>query len=280
MKRRGQKKNIWVVLLSGVIALAMVITSGVSGGSPGLLSRIVRGFFSPAGKAVTVICRKAEELGDHMDQVEKFRDENTELRSQVARLELEVQKAEQTEKENAELRSMLKLSRQHTTFTFIPADMTGGPSSNFSSDFTINAGSGDGVDVGMCVVSIEGDVVGSVTQVGPSWAEVTTILDPSSQLSACVKGSDYVSVAGGDYSLMSSGRLALKYMPSDCELHIGDEIITTGSGGVYPGGLRIGQVEKVTDDPSGLAETAVLKPFARPDSLSRVFVISYTDSGK
>jgi len=273
LKRRSKQKNLPVVLLAAAIALAMVITASLRDGRPGLLSRAVNGFFYPAQRAVTLVCQAAQEASDRIDLIEKYKDENNELRAQVAQLQVELSQNEDAKKENEELRSLLKLTKENTSFRFIPADVSGGASGNFSSDFTIAMGTADGVDTGMCVVSIEGDVVGSITQTGLHWARVTTILDPTSMVSAAIEGSSFVAVAGGDYACMSQNRFVLKYIPSDCELHIGDVILTTGSGDIYPAGLRLGQVESFAENRSGLDELVIVKPFASPDNLSRVFVV-------
>ena len=155
-------------------------------------------------------------------------------------------------------------------------DVISGNTSNFTSDFTVGSGSADGLSEGMCVVSLEGCVIGSVSRVGSSWAIITTVLDPSVQISACVKGSSEVCVASGDYAVMNTGRFVLKYLPSSSAIHNGDTIVTSGSGGVYPGGLTLGQVEDVTADSSGLTESALIKPAAELHGLSKVFVIVST----
>ena len=159
-------------------------------------------------------------------------------------------------------------------------DVISGRTSNYSSDFTVASGSDAGLSPGMCVVSLEGNVIGSVSRVGNTWAVITSIIDPSVQISACVKGSSEVSVASGDYATMNTGRFVLKYLPLGTAVHNGDAIVTSGSGGVYPGGLTLGYVEDVISDSSGLSESALVRPAAELYGLSKVFVIVSTDAGQ
>ncbi|MBR2521404.1 MAG: rod shape-determining protein MreC [Oscillospiraceae bacterium] len=276
MKRRGKNKNIPVVLLSVVIALAMVLYTSLSGGRTSPVEAAVKGLFSPAQRAVSGLISWVGELQDYVSSVDSYKEENTSLKAELAQLRLQLQSASLAEAENDELRRLLKLSREHESFTFIPVDVISGNTSNYTSDFTVGSGSSAGLSEGMCVVSLEGCVIGSVSRVGSSWAVITTVLDPSVQISACVKGSSEVCVASGDYAVMNTGKFVLKYLSSSSAIHNGDTIVTSGSGGVYPGGLTLGQVDDVTADSSGLSESALIRPAAELHGLSKVFVIVST----
>ena len=73
---------------------------------------------------------------------------------------------------------------------------------------------------------------------------------------------------------MTQGACRLSYLSAQAELVSGDEVLTSGTGGLYPSGLVIGYIEGVYTDPSGLEQYAVLRPAADLDALAQVFVIN------
>jgi len=76
---------------------------------------------------------------------------------------------------------------------------------------------------------------------------------------------------------MSEGKLKLTYLPEDTVLLNGDVIYTSGVGGVYPKGIRIGTVTKVQTDASGMGNYAIIEPAVDLDKLTQVFVITDFD---
>ena len=273
MKRRSKIRNIWLIILSLIIALGMVLTSSLTKGKTGLLEKAVKGFYAPAQLATAQVERWIGDLKDYINRVDALREENARLNEEITRLHQQLRQSEVALKENEELRTLLNLTKSNSNFTYCAADVISGSSSNYSSDFTIDLGTSDGLAEGMCAVSKDGCVIGSISSVGTNWATVTTILDPTCQISAVIDGSKDVGVAGGDYTLMPYNKLLLKYLPGDADIHLGDTVVTTGAGGVYPAGLIIGHIDSVSVDISGMSDNAVLSPAAQLEGLSQVFII-------
>ena len=122
-----------------------------------------------------------------------------------------------------------------------------------------------------------GNLVGMVTTVGPNWATVTTLIDTASEMGGLVGRTDTAAILEGDLALMGEGKLKLTYLPENSDLIAGDEILTSGKGGVYPEGLVVGSVEQVHTDPSGLGRYAVVAPAADLGGLRQIFVIKAFD---
>jgi rod shape-determining protein MreC len=76
---------------------------------------------------------------------------------------------------------------------------------------------------------------------------------------------------------MQEGKLKLSYLPDGAQLVAGDEVLTSGRGGVYPSGLVVGQVEGVFTEASGKTRYAVIQPAVELGSLIEVFVIKDFD---
>jgi rod shape-determining protein MreC len=273
LKRRAKKKNIWLVALAVAAALVMALMSHLSGNEASILEKAVKGFYYPAERAAARAAEAIGDLRDYISMVDELKEENTELKMEIAKLKLELRQAEAAVKENESLKTLLKLTQTMTQFNYAAADVISGSSSSFSSDFTIGSGSSAGLEVGMCVVSWDGHLIGSITSLGSEWATVTTILDPTSRISAVIDETNDVGIAGGDYAYMSSGKLIIRYLQSDAALRSGNTVTTTGTGGKYPPGLIVGYIEKIIPDPSGLSYSAVLRPAADLDDLTQVFII-------
>ena len=125
----------------------------------------------------------------------------------------------------------------------------------------------------MVVVTEYGQVVGLITDIGPNWAAVTTVLDTSLEISASVASAGYTGVVQGAYTTNASGKLRMNYLPSDAVLRNNDQVVTTGST-VYPKGLILGYVEDAGFDETGVAKYAMLRPAADLEDLEQVFVIT------
>ena len=168
---------------------------------------------------------------------------------------------------------MLGLQEEHEDYRFNEAYIVSWDSSSWKSTFTIGKGTRSGLETGMVVVTEYGQVVGLITDIGPNWATVTTVLDTSLEISASVASAGYTGVVQGAYTTNASGKLRMNYLPSDAVLRNNDQVVTTGST-VYPKGLILGYVEDAGFDETGVAKYAMLRPAADLEDLEQVFVIT------
>ena len=125
----------------------------------------------------------------------------------------------------------------------------------------------------MVVITEYGQVVGLITEVGRNWAKVTTVLDTSLEISACIASSGYTGVVQGAYTTGNAGRLRMNYLPTEAVLRNNDQVVTTGST-VYPKDLILGYIEDAGFDETGVAKYAILRPAANLDDLAQVFIIT------
>ena len=145
--------------------------------------------------------------------------------------------------------------------------------SNYTSAFTIGKGTSSGIQVGHVAITEYGQVVGQVTEAGPNWATVTTVLDSALGISATVASTGYNGVVEGALATGSEGLLRMNYLPTDSVLRNNDQVLTTGST-VYPRGLIIGYITDADFDQTGVAKYALLRPAADLDNLEQVFIIT------
>lgn len=170
--------------------------------------------------------------------------ENVELKEKVASLEAQIYDARELEEAYAWLSEFLDLKVQHTDFEMTPATVTGRESGNYSSVLTLDVGSGAGIERNMPVVTSIG-IVGRVTEVGYNWCKVTTIVEAQSSIGAFIERTDEAGIVEGKFELSAEGLCEMNYLPGDSPVAVGDRVLSSGYGSVYPRGLVIGYVEEI-----------------------------------
>ena len=153
-------------------------------------------------------------------------------------------------------------------------------SNDWNSTVTINIGSTSGVEEDMCAITANGEVVGLVTEAGPNYAEVTTVLDSTLEISGTISSSGYNGMVKGGYIDGHETLLKMNYLPSSAIIRNKDQVVTSGST-VYPRGLIMGTIVDAGFEETGVAKYALLDPAADINSLEQVFIITkYTSDAE
>lgn len=268
MKAFFKKSGITVGCVLAAVLIILLIASAFGGGIHSL-----RGIFTPLDKLVNAGMDKLEQVYAYMYNYDKLVAENAELRSRIAEMEQEVRQSVSSNEENARLKKLLGLAEANDDYVFVDAALVSWSASGWSSSFSINKGSRAGIEVGDCVVTEDGFLIGQITEVSRGSATVQTILDSASGVGA-LTDEGVTAVAEGDFNLMSEGKLRLTYIEDSARVVSGDKVITSGKGGIYPSGLVIGTVESVSIDPSGLSASAVVEPEADIAAVTYLFIIT------
>jgi len=181
-------------------------------------------------------------------------------------------------RENERLRTLLELSVNHEDYKLQDAYIISRSSGDWTYTFTINRGTDQGIQEGMCAVTANGELVGIVSEVGPNYSVVKSVLDSSMEVSATIASSGYSGMVKGGYSTGLDGLLRMNYLPSAATIRNNDQVITAGST-VYPRGLVIGNVVDAGFDDTGVAKYALIEPAADVRSLEQVFLITEYNVG-
>ncbi len=273
MKRLLTKYGVIVLSLAVLIAVILSVMAYFSTTSAVMpnIAGIIASPFRAAGAAVT---EKVDEWVRYFTDFDALREENEQLKQDLAEMKAAFRQAEYDREENARLRELLDLREQRRDFYFESALVVKSDVSNWSSLLTIDKGTVHDVAVGDCVITETGYLVGVVTEAGLNWSTVRTVLDSETSIGATVFRSGTNAVAQGDFALMGQGRLKLGYLGAEPDLMSGDLIVTSGLGGYYPSQLVIGYVEEVGTSDDGLAQYAVIRPEAELEDLQEVFVVT------
>lgn len=272
MKDFLKRNGLWVLFAVAVIAVSLAVMSiFTTTSSP--LANAAQVITSPFRTAFTAVADWFNDKQAYYADYKALEEENQELKDQIAKMERSVRQAEADSAENKRLRELLNLRPQVEKWDLESATILERSSSNWTRSFTLSKGTDCGIAVHDAVITSEGFLVGTVSEVGTNWCTVLCITDTDTSLGALVFRTDEIGVAEGDFQLMDQSKLKLSYLSPDAQLLNGDLIVTSGLGGYLPSGLVIGSVEEVKLDDSGSTQYAVLQPSADFDALTEIFVI-------
>ncbi len=172
--------------------------------------------------------------------------ENLELRERISELESRTRDYATMAKENERLKELLNVKDTMSDYDVLTAQVIGKASGGWFTEFTVNAGSEDGVEPDMIVLTSDG-LLGKVSSVNDTYSRIITLINSSSGVPAMDERSrDYgVIKAAEDTAEREQGLLTLEYLSENADIIPGDVIITSGMGGIYPKGIYIGQVTEV-----------------------------------
>lgn len=185
------------------------------------------------------------------------------------------------QKENERLQQALSFTEQQKqmyNYNYLIAQVISVSNDANNRTMNINLGSKDGIKPKMAVTTVDG-LVGLVSSVTPFTATITPVTELNevsptfNSIAATIEGRE-----NDSFGILSSynkqtGRLVMTKIAENDKMEIGDTVITSGLGHVYPRGLRVGTVETMQVGDFGLTYTATVKLAARFDHLTEVFVV-------
>jgi rod shape-determining protein MreC len=194
--------------------------------------------------------------------------ENQRLRNQLRELEVRSMRYDALAQENAALIG-LRNSLPPVARRWLAAEIVNIELDSLRQRVLIDRGSSNGVVAGQAVLDDRG-VVGQTMHVGPWSAEVILITDPEHALPVQIErtGLRTIAVGAGD-----STSLALPYLPANADVHVGDVLVTSGLGGVFPPGYPVAKVTEVHKDAVQPLAHVRAAPFAHLDTDSEVMLI-------
>ncbi len=271
------KSKFFTVIM--VITLVMVIVPSVFGvmGVGRYLSDGVNIVLTPLQKLFSSVTDAADGFVSYFTEFDRIVEENEKLRQQNAEMRQKISAAEEAEQMNDWLFTYLELKREHTDYSMQDATVTGRESSNYMTVFTLDKGTSHGIAVNMPVVTPDG-IVGYVSEVGKNWCRAVTLLQNGGAVGAYVERSGEIGVVEANYTLSREGLCKMKYMAADADIKVGDRILSSGLGSVYPRGLVIGYVESVEADAASRALSVTVRPSADLTDISKLMIITKYDT--
>lgn len=200
-------------------------------------------------------------------------DENTELKRQLEELKLQLESTRGLSEENERLKSLLDLKEQ-SKLTVLPARIIGRDPSVWFDASIINRGSFDGVKLNMPVVA-NGGLVGRITAVSPLTSQVDLITRDKSGLGAVIGEIGTSTALGVVTGTSKRDVLEMKYVSGTTDVQVGQPVFTTGQDGIYPPGIKIGDIVQVVGGSATTPYQIFIQPAARLGSMQEVGVLLY-----
>ena len=273
MKKYLKKNGIRVAIIVASVVLILLIGIAMRDGEVGFLQDMTGVLESPVKKVLSSTVNWFDTIYGYLFEYDSLLAENESLRSQLAEAQESARKGIQDSEENVRLRKLLDLRDAHNDYVLESSKIVLWSSSNWSSSFTISKGEASGIERGDPVITEYGVVVGQVTEVGANWATVSTLLDVDMSVGAFVGNAQTSGMVVGEYSFMKRNECKLTYLAEGAQIFVGDEVLTSGSGGAFPAGLLVGTLKAVKTESGGQLEYGVVEPGCNYNQLVQVFII-------
>ena len=273
MKEYLRKYGIRVGILLAAAALIIGLGAAARDGRIGFVQNAAGIVKAPMQKVLSSAINWFDSIYGHIYEYDALQAENESLRSQLADAQKSARDGIEASEENTRLRRLLELREKHTDYELESCKVVLWSSSNWSSAFTISKGASSGIEMGDPVITEYGAVVGQVTELGTNWATVSTLIDVDMSVGAFVGATGNSGMVVGEYALMREKSAKLTYLADGAQIFVGDDVLTSGSGGAFPAGLVIGTLTAVQTEAGGQIEYGIVKPQANLDSLVQVFII-------
>lgn len=228
----------------------------------------------PFQKGISKVGEWLESIGDNFRDVRALSEENKKLKAEVEDLKEKNSQLVLNQKELERLEQLYETDGNYTEYPKIHAKVIGKEPGNWYSIFTINKGEKDGISVDMNVLA-SGGLVGLVTEVGPTWSTVQTIINDSSNVSGMTVADSDTCIVSGSLEHIDDGKVRFSQLHDENgSVSIGENIVTSNISDKYLEGIMIGTISNIEQDTNNLTSNGYLVPAVDFRHLQDVLVIT------
>jgi len=224
-------------------------------------------------RAVTVTA--ASILEEPVSNVRVYRNAlktNAYLQQQNILLQDELSKLRSIEKENQELKSLLRLEESYNYPLQITRVVTK-QLNTLNNSLSVNVGSNEGIQRGMPLINSDG-LIGKVILAASNYSQVMPLSHPLFRVSAQIQGSKANGIITWDIS--SPSYLIMDFVPKTVPIDTGMVIQTSGLGNEFPAGIPIGQVVDFRSQEGTNTQQLKIEPFSKLNEVSEGFIVLFT----
>ena len=260
-----------------VLCILGMLVSFTTNLTSGPLNTVAGYVIIPMQKGINSVGTWISDKTDNLKQLADVMNENESLQAQVDELttELNTIKLEQYDLDN--YRELLELDEKYPSYDKVAANVIGKDSGNWFSSFLIDKGSKDGIEVDQNVMAGSG-LVGLVTEVGPNYAKVRSIIDDTSNVSGMVISTSDTCVVSGNLQKMNEDQEIefSNLKDGDDKAQAGSEVVTSYISDKYLQGILIGYLADISVDSNNLTKSGTITPAVDFEHLEEVLVILET----
>lgn len=263
------KKYGFVLLIAtGVLGALIFYTLNIPRNrEANLIERGIMSLFAPIMKPAAQVSGFFEDAWDGYINLVDVHRENLRLREEIRELNSRVMAGNEALQAKQRLEHLLGMKDTVAAPT-LAASVVGEDVSSWFRTMIIDRGSSSGIREGMAVVGADG-VAGQIIKVAPATARVLLITDHASGVAAVIERSRARGVVKGK----GDGLCSMEFTTREEDVKVGDEVVSSGIGGVFPKGLPIGEVTMVKRGEYGIFQTVTIRPSVNFAHLEEVLVV-------
>ncbi len=270
------KVHIYVVLLLVVVILNLPVPMSMR------IKDSATSSYAPFQNVMTLVLIRCKEAVFFTMKAGEAYDRKVELESKVAELHMVIAQLQGMQVENEKFRRILDLQNRSKD-RLVVCEVLGRDISGWWDTIRLNKGTASGVKPGMPVIDTDG-LVGRILEATEHTSDVMLVSDRKSMVSCRIKSTgDTGIIKGAGIRLSGEPQLRIlcapnpymaDYLSVTSSIPVGESVVTTGDGGVFPEGIPIGKVGEVLKDSSGLYQTARVLPAVDLGKIKYVFVVT------
>lgn len=269
--------KIFIMVLVTVLIVIVIIFSSIPGNPIHSLTRPLSVVLNPIQNAVFFVGDRVGAFFSAVTDGMEIREENQELKEEIAELEYELSLSDEATRRWEELKDAFQIKDTFEQYEIIGSSILTRDADEWFSVIRIGSGSKDGLDFELfdafAAVDARMNLVGRVISSDDDTAKVLPVLHEGFSVSAKVDTVNGIIVrVTGENQLKQSGLCKVSMIPEGMALNVGDTLVTSGKGGVFPAGIPIGVIESVHYE-SELNRYATLRPFTNLYEIKDVFVM-------
>ncbi|MBO7690843.1 MAG: rod shape-determining protein MreC [Clostridia bacterium] len=262
MHVKGFVRSLWFRILAVILAILVIflILAAVLGSKSSPLSAVAGTATQPLSRVTSVLGNGFSSIGHFFTRSSTYERRIADLEDKVVSAQKQLADYEETKQKLESYEDFLGIKEEHPDYQVISATVIGKDSANNFTTFVFNKGSASGVKVNDPVIYGDGQLVGVVTKVAPTYCVVSTVLDPKISISAYDIRSRESGYVTNDADIVKKGFCRLSGLDRSTKVAKGGVIATAGVGGIYPRDLIIGTVREVKNGDTDISAYAVIEP--------------------
>lgn len=267
----------FLTVISLLIILAVIILGSLPGSPLNVVLKPVGAIVNPVQKFVKYTGNSISDFWAALTDGIAIRDENEQLRAEIAQLQYQLTQNEEAAIRYEELQDAFHIREVFSNYDIFGASVLSRESDEWFSVIRAGVGNSDGIYLeqgqSLAVVDVRMNLVGRVIEVNEDDSDILMLLHEGFQVSGkvnAVNGATFIIM--GDASLKQQGLCLVTGIDPDTVPSVGDEIVTSGDGGLFPQGIPIGVIESV-DTSDELNITATLRPYSDISDINDIFIM-------
>ncbi len=217
------------------------------------------------------IIEKLGSLADYFKDKTELGNEKEKLREELLIARAEINRLKLIEDENTQLESLLEIQDIYSDYPTTGARVIAKDPGNWFSTFLIDKGTDHGLKKNMAVMTADG-LVGKISECGYNYSKVVSIIDNTDAVSAQSVRTNSIGYVTADLS--EEAQCKMQYSDNASDILAGDEIVTSHISEIYPPGISIGHVKRLTSDDKTSMKYAIIEPSVDFSKLDYVLVIT------